>query len=130
MNSISVHMDFENRFRGELRARNAAVPVGGTSGTLAPYDLMLGALGACWYATFVDIARKMGLAYERLSMDIRGEKRAEVPTTLREVSMDVTVFGAAQEKGFERAAQLASKYCSVHHTIEQVARITQNLRFA
>lgn len=97
---------------------------------MAPYDLMLGALGACYYSTFVGIADKMRLDYERAEITIHGVKREEVPTTLKTVDMVFTLYGAADQKGFERAANLAAKYCSVHETIAKVADIKLELKFA
>ena len=92
--------------------------------------MMLGALGACYYATFLDIARKMRLQYTSATVDISGVKREEVPTTLQTVDMKVIIHGAADEKGFDRAAQLAAKYCSVHETIAKVATIKLDVSFA
>lgn len=42
----------------------------------------------------------------------------------------MTIRGAQDEKGFDRASELAAKYCSVHETIVQVADIALELRFA
>ena len=130
MQEIDVRLSWGRQFKGELRAKNGSAAIGQEEGTLAPYDLMLGALGACYYSTFVGIADKMRLDYQRAAIDIHGIKRDEVPTTLKDVSMTLTIQGAPDEKGFARAAQLAAKYCSVHETIARVAHISLELRFA
>jgi len=130
MDEIDVQLRFGRTFKGELSAKKGSVSIGREEGDLAPYDLMLGALGACYYSTLVGIADKMRLAYKGVAIDIHGVKRDEVPTTLKEVSMVVTVEGASEEKGFARAAELAAKYCSVHETISKVAQIDLELRFA
>jgi len=130
MAATNVRLSFDNSFSGTLRTARGQFPVGKEEGTLAPYDMMLGALGACYYATFLDIARKMRLEYTSAAVDISGVKREEVPTTLQTVTMVFTVVGAQDQKGFERAAQLAAKYCSIHETIAQVADITLETRFA
>ena len=130
MTEIDVTLKFERAFKGELQAKNTTVPIGSEAGTLAPYDMMLGALGSCYYANFRGIAEKMRLAYERVEISVHGVKREEIPTLLQEVEMVVTVYGAPEQNGFARAAELSGKYCSVHETIAQVAKIHTELRFA
>ena len=130
MSEVSVSINFSNEFDGVMQAKNAKAQIGRKEGQVKPYDMMLGALGSCYYATFLDVAKKMRLKYQHAAIDIKGIKREEVPTTLKEVSMTLTIFGAAEEKGFERASKMAAKYCSVHETIAQVADIQIDLRFS
>ncbi|NLW19846.1 MAG: OsmC family protein [Clostridiales bacterium] len=130
MSETSVKLHFDRNFRGRLIAQGAQTDVGEKKDArLSPYDLLLGALGACFYHTFVGIADKKRLVYERAEIAIHGVKREEVPTTLKEVTMDLSIFGAQDQKGFERSAELAAKYCSVHETVSKVADITLNLHF-
>ncbi|NLC33017.1 MAG: hypothetical protein GX781_06950 [Clostridiales bacterium] len=130
MSKVSVSIHFTNELDGVMQTKHSQVQIGQEEGQLVPYDMMLGALGACYYATFIDIAKKMRLEYQRATIDIHGIKREEIPTTLKEVSMIFTIFGAAEEKGFERASSLAAKYCSVHETISRVADIKIELKFS
>ena len=130
MSETKISLKFDRTFSGELTADNGSARIGkGNENTLRPYDLMLGALGSCYYATFVDIADKMRLAYEGADVFVRGVKREEVPTTLKTVNMVFTIHGALDQKGFERAAALAAKYCSVYETIGKVADINLELKF-
>lgn len=129
MSQIEVSLRFERGFSGELRTEHGNVPVGKGEGLQRPYELLLGALGACYYSTFVDIADKMRLQYAGADIHISGSKREEVPTTLKEARMVLTIRGARDKKGFDRAAQLAGKYCSVHATLEKVAVLSEELRF-
>ena len=123
-------LKFERQFEGVLEAEGAQAPVGKkTEGRLAPYDLLLGALGSCYYATFVGLADKMRLAYSRADIAIHGVKREEAPATLKTVDMVLTIHGASEGKGFQRAAELAAKYCSVHETIARVAEIRLEVVF-
>ena len=131
MSETRVSLRFGRAFEGVLEAAHATARIGkNTECCFKPYDFMLGALGSCYYATFVDIADKMRLQYDRAEIAIRGVKREEVPTTLRTVDMVFTIHGAKEQKGFERASELAAKYCSVHETIAQVADISLKLVFA
>lgn len=130
MSEVSVAMSFSNEFEGTMSTKNTQVEIGRNQGQLLPYDMMLGALGACYYATFVDVAKKMRLQYQRAAIDIKGVKREEVPTILKEVAMTLTIFGAVDEKGFQRASAMAAKYCSVHETVSRVADINMVLKFS
>ena len=130
MSETRIGMTFEREFSGELKAEKGRAHIGkGSDNSLKPYDLMLGALGSCYYHTFVDIADKMRLEYESARIGIHGVKREEVPTTLKTVDMEFVIHGAKDQKGFERAAELAAKYCSVHETISKVADIKIDLKF-
>ena len=129
MAQINVGLQFGREFEGELSAARAGAAIGMGDGQLRPYDMLLGALGACYYSTFVDIAKKMRLEYEGASIDISGVKRQEVPTTLATVDMVFTIRGVSDQKPFRRAADLAAKYCSVYETVSKVAEIRLDVRF-
>lgn len=129
MAQINVGLQFGREFEGELSSARAGAAIGMGDGQLRPYDMLLGALGACYYSTFVDIAKKMRLEYEGASIDISGVKRQEVPMTLATVDMVFTIRGVSDQKPFRRAADLAAKYCSVHETVSKVAEIRLDVRF-
>lgn len=129
MSETKVKLAFSNEFSGTMTTKNGSFQVGGGENTLAPYDMLLGALGACFYATFIGIAQKMRLQYEGAEVSIRGVKREEVPTHLSEVEMVLTIMGAADQKGFQRASTLAAEYCSIHYTISKVCEIKVELQF-
>ncbi len=130
MQEISVSLQFGTELVGSLQAEDRQFSVGKEAGGIAPYEMLLGALGSCYYANFIGIAKKMRLEYAGVDIAIHGVKRDEIPATLKTVEMVVTVRGAKSEKGFERASELSAKYCSVHETIAKVAQITLNLQFA
>ena len=96
---------------------------------MAPYGLLLGALGGCYSATFIGVGGKVRLEYTGADIAIHGVKRDEIPTTLKSVDMVGTIKGAANQKGFERASGLAAQYCSVHATVAKVADIALTHRF-
>lgn len=129
MSETRVNLIFSNDFQGELDTARAKINIGKGEGDFKPYELLLGSLGACFYATFIGIAQKMRLVYESASIDIRGVKREDVPTTLKTVDMVFTIHGAQDQKGFERASKLAAQYCSIHETISKVAQIDLQVKF-
>jgi len=83
--------------------RGNKVEIDGSNKHSEPYDLLLMSLGSCLYATFEDIISKKKLSYEKLIMDITGEKRTETPTTL--------------------------KYCSIYNTLAHVAEMHSEMEF-
>jgi putative redox protein len=129
MDQKHVALKFTQTFSGTLTAPNAQVAIGAEEGTLAPYDMLLGALGSCLYATFLDIVNKKRLTFEGAEISIDGVKRESVPKMLETVKITVTITGASKEKGFDQALQLATEYCSVFQTIAKVAAMSYTLAF-
>ena len=125
-----VDLKFSNKFQGELTTAKGKYDVGVEEGNLTPYDMLLGALGGCFYATFIDIVKKMQLEYESAEIHIEGKKRDDKIATLETVDFDFTLYGADESnlKKYQRAVELAAKYCSIHETISKVADIKLNLK--
>ena len=123
-----VKIEFTNGFEGDLIAPQMIAKIGGGEGRLAPYDMLLGALGSCLYATFLDIMRKKRIGFEKFEMVISGEKRSEVPTTLKWVKVEAKIYAPQKENGVERSFKLATEYCSVYQTISQVAEMSYELK--
>ncbi|MBN2557884.1 MAG: OsmC family protein [Clostridia bacterium] len=124
-----IKIKFGNGFNGELIAKNGTVAVGGTEGTLAPYDMLLGSLAACLYSTFLDVVEKKRIVFDGADVTVTGEKRNEIPTTLKYVKVTIEVRDVSDEKGVLKAAGLATKYCSVYETISKVADIDLEVKF-
>jgi putative redox protein len=112
-----------------LENGRSSLRIGGESGEFYPYDLLLGALSACFYSTLHDILEKKKMPIPMVEIVVTGEKRTEVPTTLTWVNLDVTVTGEADEKQFLRSIELAAKYCSIHETISKVAKMSHEVKF-
>lgn len=127
---LQIETQFDQGFQGRLLTSRAQVPIGSGQEALAPYDMLLGALASCFYATFLDIIEKKRLALQSASVRVSGEKRAEVPTTLSWVKVLLTVHGSSNRSGMEAAAELAGKYCSIYHTLSQVADMSTVVEFA
>jgi putative redox protein len=109
--------------RGSMR-------IGPKPGEFYPYDLLLGALSACFHSTLHDILVKKKMSIPKVEIIVTGEKRKEVPTTLTWVNLDVTVIGEVDEKQFLKSIDLAAKYCSIHETISKVAKMTHEVHFS
>jgi len=115
--------------RSTLETDRAVVVLGSKPNEFYPYELLLGALSACFYSTLNDILEKQKVETPVMDIVVTGEKRTEVPTTLEWVNMDITVNGTVNEKQFLRAVDLAAKYCSIHETISKVAAMSHEVVF-
>ncbi|HZK17417.1 MAG TPA: OsmC family protein [Anaerolineaceae bacterium] len=112
-----------------LETDRAILKFGSKEGEFFPYDLFLGSLSSCFYYTLMEIYAKRRMDTPAMEIIVTGDKRKEVPTTLEWVEMDITVFDEVDEDQFSRFVDLASKYCSIHATISQVAEITHKINF-
>jgi putative redox protein len=97
--------------------------------TLEPYDMLFGALGSCYYSTFLDVAKKKRINFDHAEIHIEGVKRDTPPTTLEWVKVKLDVKNSSNNLGLEKAAALAAKYCSVYVTISKVADISWEINF-
>lgn len=130
---LNYDIEFKNSFEGVLKASNVDVKIGVNEGDAKPYELLFGALASCLYATFLDVVEKKKLKFEACTINVTGEKRTIVPTTLEWVKVEFTIKGASnlenKEKAFTKSADLATKYCSIYQTIAQVAEMEHTIQF-
>jgi putative redox protein len=126
-----VKMVFDNQFHGIVTGHHGSSQVGPAEGALAAYDMVLGGLGACLNHTFQTVCDKKRLKFQAVKYDITGVKREEVPTWLKEVTVNVVITGAVSDKqeAFLKAMQLATEYCSVYQTLSHVAKMETNVTF-
>ncbi|SRR6056297_1731083 len=129
MDKKEVNMNFINEFSGTLEAKMGSVNVGIHENTLSPYDMLLGGLGSCYYSTFLDIAKKKRINFDKALVKVEGEKRKKPPATLKWVKVTTKVFGSDNSRGLEKAAALAAKYCSIYVTVSKVADISWEIIF-
>lgn len=120
---------FTNKFEGELIAERGSVKIGSNEGEVFPYDMLFGALASCLYATFLDVATKKHINFDSVDIEVTGEKREEIPATLKWVNVKMFVKNAEQEEGLIKAAELAAKYCSIYETIGKVAQMELEIEF-
>lgn len=113
--------------RSYLDNERATVTLGSEPDQFAPYDLLLGALSACFYSTLSDVLEKKRMPLERVEILLSGEKRDAIPQLLQWVHMEIHVYGEVDQTQFEKAVKLAAKYCSIHETIKQVAHMEHTI---
>ena len=127
MSKVNAEILFQNDFNGILLNKNKDVLIGYNG--LAPYDMLQGALVACFHATFLEIVTKKRIVVETTRYLVEGIKREEIPTMLNEVKMDIFIKTDAKKEPILKSFELAAKYCSVYNTIAQVATITYDVNF-
>lgn len=108
----------------------AVVALGHEAGTFAPYELLLGGLSYCLFRTFESLAEKMQVTFEKLDMDIEGVKRDDKISTLETCMIRVSVKGASNEEKLTKAFEIATRYCSVYHTLTKVATLQWSISFS
>lgn len=127
--ATSIDISYNGKNEGTLKASLEA-PVGVNG--FKPYEIILGGLGACLNYTFQDVLDKMRLTVGSVDYHITGEKREEIPTILKEVTVKVTVTGVDESKQakVEKAWQKATEYCSMYETLSRIATMNPTLIFA
>ncbi len=126
-----VNMEFSIPFRGVgINDNGYRVEIDEGKKSAEPYDLLLMSLGSCLYSTFEDIILKKKLKYEKLEIDISGEKRTETPTTLEYCKIVFRVETSNKNReAFKRSLELACKYCSIYNTLAYVADMQSEIVF-
>ena len=127
---VHSRVEFENTFKGTGKCDNGhTVPIG--LGGAAPYDLLTMALSSCLYSTFLDIMAKKKIEFGGAEIDVAGETRDDVPTTLKycKVTVRVKKLATDSKAGVEKSFELATKYCSVYQTLSKVSQMDWEVIF-
>lgn len=124
-----VKLNFDNTFNGYMASPKGKVLIGDNENGQRPYNLLFGALGACYYHTFLEISTKKRLNFESVEIEIDGVRRNEVPYTLANVFIKLKIKNADNEKQFSKTAELAAEHCSIHNTISEVANMSLEVIF-
>lgn len=127
-----VSMEFSMPFKGiGKNDKGITVEIDEGEKYAEPYDLLLMSLGSCLYSTFEDIITKKKLTYEKFEMDITGEKRSEIPATLKYCNIIFkAITSEDNKKAFEKSMKLACKYCSIYNTLSYVAEMHSEIKFS
>ncbi len=129
MKTDPIKMTFKEGFVGEMTSPTGTVKIGKQEQGVSPYHMLYGALGSCFYATFLSIADKMRLTLDGAELEISGTKRDQSPATLEHVLIKLVVFNPSHEEKLRKAASLGAQHCSIHETISKVANIELEVIF-
>jgi putative redox protein len=124
-----INFNWENTFSGTMMAPTGEIKIGSEANTFKPYHLLFGALGSCFYHTFITIVQKKRLTFSGATLEISGNKRDTVPTTLENVQMTLVIKDASDQEKFKKSVDLAAQNCSIHETISKVAKIKIDVKF-
>lgn len=125
----TIKLHFNPDFQGTLTSPSGSIAIGDQPNGLQPYHLLFGALGSCFYSTFLSIATKKRLTFKDVDITIDGTKRTTTPPTLETVTIKLVINDPTEEAGLRRSAELATQYCSIHETIAKVAEMKLDLVF-
>jgi putative redox protein len=125
----NVKLSFNPSFQGTMTTPTGNVVLGDQDNGVQPYHLLFGALGSCFYATFLSISLKKRLTFSRAELEISGTKRTEVPPTLEHTKIHLVVFNPSDEEQLIKSAELGAKFCSIHETISKVAKMELVVEF-
>lgn len=119
----NIKLEFTNEFIGKVIAPRGTVLIGDQENGMAPYHLLFGALGSCFYSTFLAIATKKRLTYDSVKIEISGHKRTGEIPTLEEVWIHMSIKNPSNEALLRKSAELGTRFCSIHETISKVANM-------
>ncbi len=124
-----INMNWDMDFKGEMESPRGKIKVGDAEGGMYPYHMLFGALGACFYSTFLDISKKMRLTFDNAKIEVSGEKVDPKAKTIEKVLIKMVISNASNSERILRAAKLGTEYCSIHRTISAVADIKLEVEF-
>jgi len=92
----------------------------------SPVQLLLMACASCSGADVVHILKKMKVDFDRLVIDVSGQRREKTPQRLEAIHLHFNLSGPEVEsEKVERAVSLSiEKYCSVIHSLRKQIEIS------
>lgn len=127
-----IILEWESEFRGVLSTPRGQILVGDQENGIYPYHMLFGALGSCFYSTFLTIATKKKCTFDSAKVEVSGHKKNGEPgevTLLEHVLLKLIIKNPSDKIQLEKSAELGAKFCSIHKTIEQVAHIELVVEF-
>jgi len=124
-----VVLKWDMDYKGELFSPTGTAPLGDQDDGLYPYQLFFGAIGSCFYATFLSIALKMRLEFESAKIEITGSRDSEKSKIIEVVDMIFTIKNPSDKEKLQKAAELGTKYCSIHELVSRSAKVNLIVEF-
>ena len=124
-----ILLNYDYDFKGDILTPTSKTAVGDAENGLKPYHMLFGALGSCFYATFLSVAQKMRLTFDQASIEVSGYKSDPNLKIIDHVDMNLVIKNASNQDSLKKAAKLGSQYCSIHALVSKAADIQLNITF-
>ncbi|MBI9010083.1 MAG: OsmC family protein [Tenericutes bacterium] len=126
----TIKQTWDESFIGEMETPTGKVFLGEQENGIYPYHMLFGALGSCFYATFLSVAKKKRLSFDKAELEVSGNKgEGKEINLLEKVTIKLVITNPSNEIGLKKSAELGSKFCSIHETISKVADIDLIVEF-
>ncbi|QLY39334.1 OsmC family protein [Hujiaoplasma nucleasis] len=125
----NIKLNYDYDFKGEIISPTAKANLGEADNGLKPYHMLFGALGSCFYATFLSVAKKMRLTFGSASIEVSGYKSDPELKILDNVEMNLIITNPSNEERLIKSAKLGAEYCSIHALVSKSANIKLNVVF-
>jgi putative redox protein len=98
---------------------------GGENTAPTPMELILAALAGCTGMDIVSILKKMKVEFNRLDIEVKGERAEEYPKVYKKIDLIYKLKGKNLKKEkVNRAVELSQeKYCSISEMLKSTAEI-------
>ncbi|MFO7969178.1 MAG: OsmC family protein [Candidatus Izemoplasmatales bacterium] len=124
-----INLNWDYDFKGEIISPSGKANLGDSENGLMPYHLLFGALGSCFYATFVSVAKKMRLTFDNASIEVSGKKLDDDSKVIQYLEMNMVIKNPSDKEKLLKSAKLGTQYCSIHELISRTAQIKLNVEF-
>ncbi|MGM0496068.1 MAG: OsmC family protein [Bacillota bacterium] len=124
-----INLNWDYDFKGEIISPSGKANLGDSENGLMPYHLLFGALGSCFYATFVSVAKKMRLTFDNASIEVSGKKLDDDSKVIQYLEMNMVIKNPSDKEKLLKSAKLGTQYCSIHELISRTAEIKLNVEF-
>ena len=91
--------------------------------------MFFGALGSCFYATFLSVALKMRLEFTDVKIEVTGSRDNPESKVIEVVNMKMTIKNPSDKEKLLKAAELGTKYCSIHELVSRSAQVNLTVDF-
>lgn len=126
---LNQDIHFEAANAEDLRVSFDGGPdAGGEGKGVRPMEGILMSLGSCSAIDVVLILKKMKQDLQDIKIEVKGERREEIPRIFTSIHVHYVLTGAIDPDKAERAVQLSmEKYCSVTKMLENMVDITYSV---
>ena len=126
----NIMQTWDDQFKGTMETPTGKTILGDQENGIYPYHLMFGAIGSCFYSTFLSIAKKKRLSFDKATLEVSGNKGTGKEVNLLEkVIIKLIITNPSNEKGLAKSADWGTRFCSIHEMVSRIADIELIVEF-